>query len=38
MPVIAELIDNALMNHDNETRLKEIKTKVNSMMQGFPLY
>ncbi len=38
MPVIAELIDNALMNHANETRLKEIKTKVNSMMQGFPLY
>ena len=38
MPVIAELIDNALMNHDNETRLKEIKTKVNSMMQSFPLY
>jgi len=38
MPLIAELIDEALMNHDNETRLKEIKTKVNSMMQGFPLY
>ncbi len=38
MPLIAELIDEALMNHGNETRLKEIKTKVNSMMQGFPLY
>ncbi len=38
MPVIAELIDDALMNHGNETRLKEVKTKVNNLMQGFPLY
>ncbi len=38
MPQIAELIDNALMNHNNETRLQEIKTKVNNLMQGFPLY
>ncbi|MDI1234600.1 MAG: serine hydroxymethyltransferase [bacterium] len=38
MPVIATLIDDALMNHSNDNRLKEIKMKVNGMMQGFPLY
>ncbi len=38
MPVIATLIDDALMNHSNDNRLKEIKLKVNGMMQGFPLY
>jgi len=35
---IVELIDKVLMNHDNETELKVIKKKVNSMMEGFPLY
>lgn len=35
---IVELIDEVLMNHDNETRIGEVKKKVNTMMEGFPLY
>jgi glycine hydroxymethyltransferase len=35
---IVELIDRVLMNHDNETELKNIRKKVNTMMEGFPLY
>ncbi len=35
---IVELIDKVLMNHDNETELKAIKKKVNTMMEKFPLY
>ena len=35
---IVELIDEVLMNHDNETRVAEVKKKVNTMMERFPLY
>jgi glycine hydroxymethyltransferase len=35
---IVELIDKVLMNHGNETELKTIKKKVNTMMEKFPLY
>lgn len=33
-----ELIDEALMNHDNETELEAIAKKVNAMMAGRPLF
>ncbi|WP_143962929.1 serine hydroxymethyltransferase [Litoribacter populi] len=33
-----DLIDRALMNHDNETELSKIKQEVNDWMVGFPLY
>jgi len=35
---IVELIDEVLMNNENETRLKAVKKKVNTMMKKFPLY
>ncbi len=35
---IAELIDDALMNHENESKLSAIKKEVNSWMKNFPLY
>lgn len=35
---IVELIDEVLMNHDNETRVAEVRKKVNAMMERFPLY
>ena len=35
---IVDLIDQALMSHDNETKLGAIRKKVNTMMQKFPLY
>ncbi|MCX6275567.1 MAG: serine hydroxymethyltransferase [Bacteroidetes bacterium] len=35
---IVELIDEVLMNNENETRLKAVKKKVNTMMNKFPLY
>ena len=38
MPRIAGLIDKALMNHDNESLLMEIKAEVNTWMKQFPLY
>ena len=38
MPKIAQLIDRALMNHDNETVLTEIRQEVNTWMKSFPLY
>ncbi|MES2616241.1 MAG: serine hydroxymethyltransferase [Bacteroidota bacterium] len=38
MPIIAQLIDEALMNHADEARLLEIRKKVNVLMKGFPLY
>ncbi|MBD8491121.1 serine hydroxymethyltransferase [Echinicola sp. CAU 1574] len=35
---IVELIDKALMNHENEATLAAIKTEVNNWMVQFPLY
>ena len=38
MPQIVELIDYALMNRDDETKLKGVTEKVHALMKGFPLY
>ncbi|MDP2174406.1 MAG: serine hydroxymethyltransferase [Bacteroidota bacterium] len=38
MQKIANLIDTALMNHDNESILNEVKQNVNLWMKDFPLY
>jgi glycine hydroxymethyltransferase len=38
MAQIVEMVDKALMNHDNETVLKSIKTEVNEWVKQFPLY
>ena len=38
MPQIVELIDYALMNRDDDTKLKSFVEKVHSLMKGFPLY
>lgn len=38
MPQIVELIDYALMNRDDETKLKGVTEKVHLLMRGFPLY
>jgi glycine hydroxymethyltransferase len=38
MVKIAELIDRALMNHDQESVINEIKQEVNTWMKQFPLY
>lgn len=38
MEVIANLIDKALTNHDNDSILNEVKLEVHQLMQQFPLY
>jgi glycine hydroxymethyltransferase len=38
MPRIAMLIDKALMNHDNDTILAEVRKEVNGWMQQYPLF
>jgi glycine hydroxymethyltransferase len=38
MEQIVELIDEVLMNNSDESRIKDVRTRVNKMMQGFPLY
>jgi len=38
MPQIVELIDYALMNRDDQTKLNTVKDKVHQLMKGFPLY
>jgi glycine hydroxymethyltransferase len=35
---IVDMIDNVLMNHENESRIKEVKKEVNKWMDAFPLY
>ena len=35
---IVDFIDEAIMNHDNEDKLKEIANTVNLMMNKFPLF
>lgn len=38
MPRIAELIDKALQNHNNETILAEVRREVNQWMRQYPLF
>lgn len=38
MEAIVSFIDEALLNHDNDTKLAQIKTEVKTLMQRFPLY
>ena len=38
MAQIVEMVDKALMNHDNEAVLKSIKGEVNEWVKQFPLY
>ena len=38
MQHIVELIDGVLMNHDNETYIKSVKTEINQWVRDFPLY
>lgn len=38
METIAELIDEALMNKDNDTVLEEVGQKVNKLMSDRPLF
>lgn len=35
---IVEWIDEALQNHDNDTKLTQIREKINSQMQQYPLF
>jgi len=38
MEKIVDLIDDALIHCEDESRLNEIRTEVNTWMEGFPLY
>jgi glycine hydroxymethyltransferase len=38
MARIVELIDESLMNHDNETRLGQVRQQVNAWLQDYPLF
>ena len=38
METIVELIDEVLMNNENESRINDVKKRVNKMMEGFSLY
>lgn len=38
MELIADLIDRALMNHQNEDVLNEVKNDVHQLMKAYPLY
>ncbi len=38
MEIIAELIDRALMNHQNDEILNEVKKDVHQLMKAYPLY
>jgi len=38
MEQIADFIDRALMDPENESNLESIKKEVNAFMQAFPLY
>lgn len=35
---IVDLIDEVIMNHEDEKKLKAVRKKVNKMMESFPLY
>ncbi|GAA4357610.1 serine hydroxymethyltransferase [Hymenobacter saemangeumensis] len=38
MARIVELIDETLMNHDNETRIAQVRQQVNRWLQDYPLF
>jgi glycine hydroxymethyltransferase len=38
IPMIADLIDEAIMNRDNDTRLSEVRKRVNTLMENLPLF
>jgi glycine/serine hydroxymethyltransferase len=38
MKVLADLIDRALINKDNETALADLKQEVKNLCQHFPIY
>ncbi|KOY85250.1 serine hydroxymethyltransferase [bacterium 336/3] len=38
MSLIVEFIDEVLQNHDNDTKLVQIRGKVNELMQKYPLF
>jgi glycine hydroxymethyltransferase len=38
METVAQLIDEALTHHDNETIMASVGKRVHAMMEGFPLY
>jgi glycine hydroxymethyltransferase len=38
MTRIVSLIDEVLMNHENESKIKGVRQEINSWMQNFPLF
>ena len=38
MLTIVDMIDGVLMNHDNDTYISSVKSKINNWMKEFPLY
>ena len=38
MTIIADLVDEVLMNHDDEDKIAGVKEKVNGLMKGRPLF
>jgi glycine hydroxymethyltransferase len=38
IPMIADLIDETIMNRDNDTRLGEVRKRVNTLMENLPLF
>ncbi|MBN8704104.1 MAG: serine hydroxymethyltransferase [Bacteroidetes bacterium] len=38
IPKIVDFIDEVLMNHENETRIKEVKKQINLLMKKFDLF
>lgn len=38
MPLIVDLIDEVIANHDNEEVITKVRTQVNEMMSEFPLF
>ncbi|MDH5475824.1 MAG: serine hydroxymethyltransferase, partial [Cyclobacteriaceae bacterium] len=38
MKKIVDLIDDALMHHENENKIEEVKSTINKWMKNFPLY
>jgi glycine hydroxymethyltransferase len=38
MPVIVDLIDEVIANHENEEVITKVRTQVNEMMSEFPLF
>jgi len=38
MEPIVELIDEVISNIDNQSAIESVKTRVNEMMSGYPLF